>query len=112
MDNAVKFNEPGGCLYVRAEVREEGGIAKLYLRVHNDGTHVPIEAAEEIFAQYSQLGEINTAKPEGVGIGLALCRQIIEKMSGSIFLEDTKGVGTSFGMILPIQSALKDNENE
>lgn len=112
IDNAVKFNEPDGWLYVQAQRREEQGVDYLYLRVHNDGVHVSIDSAEEIFAEYSQLGEINTEKPEGVGIGLALCRTIAEKMGGRIFLEDTKGVGTSFGLILPVLSALEDNANE
>lgn len=112
LDNAIKFNEPSGWLYILAESRKENDVDLIYLRVHNDGTHVPIELAEEIFAQYSQLGEINTAKPKGIGIGLALCRNIVEKMAGSIFLEDTGGTGTSFGVILPILSALEDTEND
>ncbi len=111
VDNAVKFNEQGGRLSVAVQARRDEGADQIYLRVYNDGTHVPIESAEEIFAQYSQLGEINTAKPEGVGIGLALCRTIVEKMSGSIFLEETHGNGAAFGLVLPVLAALKDDEN-
>jgi len=112
IDNAVKFNEPGGRLSIRAMMRNEGGQEQVYLQVFNDGIHVPIESAEEVFAQYSQLGEINTAKPEGIGIGLSLCRTITEKMGGSIFLEDTGGVGTSFGLLLPRYPLYKGNDDE
>lgn len=112
IDNAIKFNELGGWLYVKAAAEQDGGTDQVYIRIHNDGTHVPIEAAEEIFAQYSQLGEVNTAKPEGIGIGLALCRVIVEKMGGRIFLEDTKGTGTSFGLLLPARSVLEDDRDE
>ena len=109
IDNAVKFNEPNGRLTIKAQSRKEREVDHLYLRVHNDGVHVPIESAEEVFAQYSQLGEINTEKPEGIGIGLALCRIIVEKMGGKIFLEDTMGVGTTFGLLLPFLSTLEDS---
>ncbi len=112
IDNAVKFNERGGRLSIKAEPHRQGGVDRVYLRVHNDGAHVPVESAEEIFAQYSQLGEINTAKPKGIGIGLALCRTIVEKMGGDIFLEDTDGVGTSFGLILPVRSFPEEIEDE
>jgi len=109
IDNAVKFNERGGSLSLLAAAGGSEHPDQIYIRIHNDGTHVPIEAAEEVFAQYSQLGEINTDKPEGVGIGLALCRTIVEKMGGTIFLEDTAGAGTTFAMLLPIKD--KDDES-
>lgn len=101
MDNAVKFNRPGGMLEIRAENRAVDGLGHVYLRIHNDGRSVPEEAGEDIFDPYTQLGDINTDKPQGVGIGLALCRAIVARMQGRIFLEPAGIEGTTFGLLLP-----------
>jgi signal transduction histidine kinase len=47
------------------------------------------------------LGDINTEKPTGVGIGLAICKAILNRMGGHIFLEETDGEGTTFGVLFP-----------
>lgn len=109
IDNAVKFNSTGGKLGLRVEAMHRNNSQYLYLRIYNDGAHVPVESAAEVFARYSQLGEINTAKPRGVGIGLALCRTIVDRMDGEIFLEETGGTGTCFGLFLPVRTK---TENE
>lgn len=101
IDNAVKFNRPGGRIQVFLENRAIEGKPHVYLRVHNDGLAVPAEAGEDIFNEYTQLGDINTEKPTGVGIGLAICKAIVGRMGGSIFLEPTQGEGTTFGLLLP-----------
>ncbi len=114
VDNAVKFNRKGGRLCIEAENRPIDGLDYLYLRIHNDGRTVPAEAAEEIFEQYTQLGNIHTEKPGGVGIGLTLCRAILERMKGKIFLETSMcREGTSFGMLFPTETTygvLTDDE--
>lgn len=101
IDNAVKFNRPGGRIQVFLENRAIEGKPHVYLQVHNDGLAVPAEAGEDIFNEYTQLGDINTEKPTGVGIGLAICKAIVGRMGGSIFLEPTQGEGTTFGLLLP-----------
>lgn len=103
IDNAVKFNRPGGRLQVRARVREQDGLEYVHLQIYNDGQKVPVEALETIFSSYTQLGDIDTEKPPGVGIGLALAKVIIDRMQGDIFLEDAAGEGTCFGLLLPTQ---------
>jgi K+-sensing histidine kinase KdpD len=71
------------------------------MKIHNDGLAVPQEASEDIFNEYTQLGDINTEKPTGVGIGLAICKAILNRMGGLIFLEETDGEGTTFGVLFP-----------
>lgn len=110
-DNAVKFNREGGCISVLAESRVIDGLEFAYLQVQNDGMTVPPEAKGTIFDSYTQLGDIDTEKPHGVGIGLSLVKVVIEKMKGQVFLEDKEGEGTSFGLLLPSEEsfgALRD----
>ena len=111
IDNAVKFNCDGGLIRVEACARECDGRPYVYLRVYNDGCRVPPEAHEAIFNSYTQLGDIDTEKPHGVGIGLALAKIVVERMKGDIFLEEVAGDGTCFGLLLPTEetyNALKD----
>ncbi len=105
VDNAIKFNRPKGLLRIRGENRTVDGLSHIYVQVHNDGSSIPEESAEDIFDQYTQLGDINTDKPPGVGVGLAIVKAILQRMKGQIFLEPTSGEGSTFGLLLPTEEA-------
>jgi len=106
VDNAVKFNRQGGRLSVTAGNLTLHGEPALYLQISNQGKTVPRESAEDIFQEYSQLGELDTGKPSGVGVGLATCRAILRQMRGEIFLEPKDEEGTSIGLLLPTRMEL------
>ncbi len=111
LENAVKFNREGGRISIRVENRVVDDLEFAYLQIQNDGVTIPPEAKKTIFDSYTQLGDINTEKPHGVGVGLSLARVVVEKMKGQIFLEDKDGEGASFGMLLPSEEsygALRD----
>ncbi len=101
VDNAVKFNRHDGRLSISAGNLTLHGQPTLYVKITNQGKTVPRENAEDIFQEYSQLGEIDTGKPSGVGVGLATCRAILRQMQGEIFLEPIDEEGTSIGLLLP-----------
>ena len=101
LDNAVKFNREEGRISIVAERRLVDGLEYAYLQVQNDGVTIPPEAKTTIFDSYTQLGDINTEKPHGVGVGLSLVRVVVEKMKGRVFLEEKDGEGASFGLLLP-----------
>jgi len=111
LDNAVKFNREGGRISVKAEPRVVDGLEYAYLQIQNDGISIPPEAKATIFDSYTQLGNIDTEKPHGVGIGLSLVRVVVEKMKGKVSLETKEGEGASFGLLLPSEEtyiALRD----
>ncbi|MCD6582363.1 MAG: response regulator [Desulfuromusa sp.] len=103
IDNAVKFNRDGGLVRITAEARIFEGLEYIYLQIFNEGQTVPPRAHETIFDSYTQLGNIDTEKPHGVGIGLALAKVVIDRMKGDIFLEELPGEGTCFGLMLPTE---------
>lgn len=103
IDNAVKFNRDGGLIRIKAEKRIFEGLDYIYLQVFNQGQTVPPGAHETIFDSYTQLGDIDTEKPHGVGIGLALVKVVIDRMKGDIFLEELAEEGTCFGLMLPTE---------
>ncbi|MCW8891800.1 MAG: response regulator [Deltaproteobacteria bacterium] len=108
IDNAVKFNRDGGIVRVKAEERLYEGMQYVYLQVFNQGQAVPLEAHETIFNSYTQLGDIDTEKPHGVGIGLALTKVVVDRMKGDIFLEEVSGEGTCFGLLLPTEQTYNE----
>ncbi len=103
IDNAVKFNRDGGKVSVKAATRTFEDLEYVCLRVFNDGQTVPLDAHETIFSSYTQLGDIDTEKPHGVGIGLALVKVVVDRMLGDIYLEEVAGEGTCFGLLLPTE---------
>lgn len=102
VDNAIKFNRPGGRVRIRAGNREEEGRPCVHLTIANDGHAVPADQAETIFREYAQLGDLEHDKPGGVGIGLPLCRAILRQMHGRISLEPVDGEGSRFAVLLPV----------
>ncbi len=103
IDNAVKFNREGGLVRITATVKVFDGLDYIYLQVFNQGQAVPPRAHETIFDSYTQLGDIDTEKPHGVGIGLALVKVVVDRMKGDIFLEELSGEGTCLGLMLPTE---------
>lgn len=103
IDNAVKFNRPGGRLLIRASRHRKQGLDYACLQIHNDGSAIPVTAVDRIFNPYTQLGNIDTEKPQGVGIGLALVKAVVDRMQGEICLEQAAGEGTCFVLLLPTE---------
>jgi len=105
VDNAVKFNREYGKITVNAGSLTLHGRPLVYLQIANDGSTVAREDAENIFQEYSQLGDMDVGKPSGVGIGLATCRAILRQMKGEIFLEPNEEdeEGTSIALLLPTE---------
>jgi signal transduction histidine kinase len=97
VDNAVKFNRQGGRLSVTAGNLTLHGEPALYLQISNQGKIVPRESAEDIFQEYSQLGELDAGKPSGIGVGIATCRAILLQMQGVFLnLKMRKGLQSVF----------------
>ncbi|PLX87544.1 MAG: hypothetical protein C0614_03005 [Desulfuromonas sp.] len=112
LDNAIKFNLQGGTVAIEAGNRQVDGQPMVYLTIANDGESVPLSAADEIFEAYAQLGDLDTGKPHGVGIGLATCRAILHQLHGRIFLEPHERQGTRFGLFLPTRAAFEEMDHD
>jgi signal transduction histidine kinase/CheY-like chemotaxis protein len=102
--NAVKFTPDGGRVSVRA-YREGTDLA---VTVTDTGIGVPPEDQERIFESFQQGGR-GAPKEEGTGLGLTLCRRIVELWGGRMWLESTPGVGSTFGFSVPGLPELEDD---
>ncbi len=94
VDNAVK-NTPQGSVVLKASLPSDSELA---LTVEDTGCGIPAAEAEHIFERFVKL---DTFK-EGIGLGLPLCRMLIEKLGGTVRLDTTYTQGARFIVTLPI----------
>jgi PAS domain S-box-containing protein len=99
--NAVKFTERGGVTIHLGT--KQNATAHLLIGVEDTGPGIPLEDQQHIFEPFVQLGEhaINL----GAGLGLAITRQFVQLMGGSIAVDSTPGKGSLFRVELPITPA-------
>jgi two-component system, sensor histidine kinase and response regulator len=99
LDNAVKYNRPGGSVKVDATAAGDGEVA---VAVRDTGEGIPEEALPFLFDEFFR-AQAARGKVRGSGLGLAICRRIATEMGGTIDVESTPGVGSTFRVRLPIQ---------
>lgn len=92
LDNALKFTPSGGEVRVWVGGRAEGG----EIRVQDNGRGIAPERLETLFARFQNGDAI-----AGTGLGLYLCRQVVEAHGGRIWVESTLGMGSTFYLVVP-----------
>ncbi len=97
LDNALGHTPPGKA--VRVEIIEEQH--QVQLAVHDEGEGIPKEALPFIFDRFFRVNKARSRKDGGMGLGLAIVRQIIEAHGGQIKVESDMGKGTTFWITLP-----------
>lgn len=98
--NAVKFTPEGGTIKVSSKASGEKGAVEF--AVTDTGEGIIKEDFETIFHPFNQLDSVLTKRHEGVGIGLALCREIVDMHNGKIWVESEVGVGSKFSFTIPL----------
>ncbi|MCT7993687.1 AAA family ATPase [Laspinema olomoucense] len=97
ISNAVKFTRTGS-VTVRAQLQNE----QLKISVIDTGIGIPPEYQETVFEKFKQVGDTLTDKPKGTGLGLPICKQIVEHHQGQIWVESEEESGTTFSFTLPL----------
>jgi PAS domain S-box-containing protein len=96
LSNAIKYNRAGGWVRLRATAAG----ARVELAVADSGSGIDATQRARLFQPFERLGAQN-GPVAGTGLGLALSRQLAEAMGGSIEVESTPGVGSTFRVRLP-----------
>jgi len=94
--NAFKWSSPGTSITLKA--KEKG--ADLVIGVQDEGAGISEEEQERIFEVYYRT-EDDRQRVEGLGLGLALCKTIVEAHGGSIWVESQKDKGSTFSFSIP-----------
>jgi signal transduction histidine kinase len=98
LSNAAKFCErPGG----RVAIAAAGEPAFLRVSVTDNGPGIRPENQSLIFEKFQQASDTLTDKPEGTGLGLPICREIVEYFGGRIWVESRPGEGSTFSFTVP-----------
>lgn len=97
ISNAIKYTLPGGEVYLSVEEKKHG----IKITVTDTGIGLDHDDKERIFERYYRSKDGHTI--EGTGIGLALSKELIELMNGTIQVESEKGKGTTFIIELPLE---------
>ncbi len=101
VSNAVKFTPAGGTITVSSMGRETDGGRRTVISVRDSGVGIPEADLAGIFDPGTAGRTVGTAGERGTGLGLSLCRELAELLSGSIRIESEVGVGTTVSIDLP-----------
>ena len=97
LSNAIKFTPEGGAINVRACQDGE----RLVVNVQDSGPGIPNEEKRKLFVPYYQPSTDRSGLP-GLGLGLVICKQIVELHGGSIWVQSEVGSGSTFSFSLPL----------
>jgi signal transduction histidine kinase len=108
VDNAIKYSPRGGPIRVRIWPTADGRVG---LSVSDRGNGIPPEAIDHLFERFYRV-EGAVAGVKGAGLGLFICKSLVEAHGGQISVESAPGVGTTFSFTLPALAERADAERE
>ncbi len=106
ISNAVKFTA-AGWITCRAEQKD----GEIIISVSDTGIGISAEDQAAVFDKFKQVGDTLTDKPKGTGLGLTICKEIVEHHGGRIWVESEIGKGSTFSFALPVLDSNKNFSN-
>ncbi|NJR49107.1 MAG: GAF domain-containing protein [Leptolyngbyaceae cyanobacterium CSU_1_3] len=98
LNNAIKFSPAHSIVQLTAEICTD----QILFCVKDQGTGIPSDKLEAIFDRFQQVDASNSRSQGGTGLGLTICREIVQQHGGKIWVESQLGSGSSFYFTLPI----------
>ena len=96
IDNAIKYNEEGGKIFVRAYEKNN----KVFMEVEDTGIGIPEKEQDRIFERFYRVDKARSKEVGGTGIGLSIVKHIVKGHNGEIEVNSVKGQGTNFKFYL------------
>lgn len=99
LENAVKYSPEGSA--ISATVRDDGD--RVVTSISDQGIGIPNDELGQVFERFHRGRQVSATNYGGLGLGLYITKQIVERHGGSIWVESREGVGTTFYFSLPAQ---------
>jgi signal transduction histidine kinase len=106
--NAVKYSPGGGSILVRCRQR---GADHVVIEVVDHGLGIPEDQIGRLFQKFVRVRTTEHMAVQGTGLGLYICRLIVEGMGGQIWVESELGRGSTFGFVLPLDGRAHSSDN-
>jgi two-component system sensor histidine kinase KdpD len=100
LDNAIKYSPEGGTITVQGQQDE----SQILFLVSDEGIGIPLEEWDRIFERFHRVENEVTRSMRGAGLGLAVCRGIVEAHDGRMWVESQAGAGSTFCFTLPVET--------
>ena len=101
VDNAIKYSPQGSQITISGEMKND----HIQVSVADEGQGIPQAELSKIFDAFYRIPGPNDQKVRGAGLGLTICRAIVEAHGGSIWADNTLGRGSAFCFTLPLQES-------
>jgi signal transduction histidine kinase len=98
LSNALKFTGEGGSIQLRVLPDRGTGVK---VEVQDSGIGIPANEIGNLFQKYRQMTSATVSEQKGTGLGLVICKMIVQAHGGNISVESTEGIGTTFTFTLP-----------
>jgi two-component system, OmpR family, sensor histidine kinase VicK len=101
LENAIKYSPDGSEIFVNVEDRGDSVITSVCDR----GIGIPADELTQVFERFHRGRQVSSTNYGGLGLGLYITKQIVERHGGSIWVESAEGLGTTFHFSLPVAAA-------
>jgi len=109
LNNAVKYTKEGKIVFRVSTVRNDDGLLLIKVVVEDTGIGIKKEILPKLFNYYKRDDDDSEKRGiEGTGLGLSLCKEIIQKMGGDIYVESEYHVGSTFSFVFPQRIEFKE----
>ena len=98
VEDGIKYNRPGGAVCVTLQQEKQTAV----LRITDTGPGIPTDCRDSIFQPFFRVDKSRSREMGGVGLGLALVREIAVLHGGSVTVESSSENGTTFSVTLPL----------
>jgi len=96
ISNSIKFTKRNGNIFINSEEKDD----KIIVHIKDTGIGISKENLNKLFKLDEHVTTIGTANESGTGLGLILCKELLEKNNGKIWVESIEGLGTTFSFSL------------
>lgn len=106
INNALKFTDQGS-VFIAVEMENTSATQQIRFSVTDTGVGIAAASLEKVFESFSQADQSTTRKYGGTGLGLPICKRLIEGMNGAISVTSQEGAGSTFTFVLPLEQAFQ-----